>query len=234
MSATSAQATRPFYVILSPTLVPKDPVVQMVYLPWRKALDPYWTTTSVSSTLCWVKALRLWDLPPEHSLLWLIQGMPGQSGEVPGSTQHEFIYRIANLLDKDSCATIIMNVSLSHRKEELSWGWQVIGFADFYTDAAPRSMLVRHGGGQREWQAGCQILFIWSSKSHFCFSCPVLYKIIALAPLPSGFWLDEGNGRGLQKVRGREGGKWSAPSLPDHELGSGYILLHPNVSPFPH
>lgn len=25
-----------------------------------------------------------------------------------------------------------------------------------------------------------------------------------------------------------------APSLPDHELGSGYILLHPSVSPFPH
>lgn len=132
MSATPAQAIRHFYVILSPTLVPEDPELQMVYLPWRKTLDPYWTTTCVS----WVKTLRLWGLPPEHSLL--IQGMPGQSGEVPGSTQHKFIYRISQPSGQGlKCHSY--NVSLFHREEGLSWGWQGIGFADFYTDGAPRT-----------------------------------------------------------------------------------------------
>lgn len=95
---------------------------QIVYPPWRKALDPYWTTSFVSSTLCCVNALRLRGFALRAQPLWLMQGVPGQSGEVPASTQQKFIYRIRQPSGQGlKCHNY--NVSLFHREEELSWAW---------------------------------------------------------------------------------------------------------------
>lgn len=104
-------------------------------------------------------------------------------------------------------------------------------FANVLSNLASEThRLVCHGTGGGE--AVCPTLIICPSRSLFCSFCPVLYEAI-LAPLPSGSWMDGANGRDLEEVRGR---KWSevrvsalppppAPSPPDQEHGSGYILL---------
>lgn len=93
----------------------------------------------------------------------------------------------------------------------------------------------------RERLCVCQILFIWSSQSHFCLFLPcfvVLFvcsnETIPLASLSSDFRLDAKWGQ----REGPEGGqteevKWGqsalpALCLPDHECGSSYIPRHPS------